>query len=78
MATGHSLLWRPPGRRDQERKRFGAIMLKVEARRLKLGMSKTELVAELGTTRDAFRAWLTGRTVGRKGTVAKLRAFLSQ
>ena len=53
-------------------------MLKVEARRLKLGMSKTELVAELGTTRDAFRAWLTGRTVGRKGTVAKLRAFLSQ
>jgi transcriptional regulator with XRE-family HTH domain len=78
MAKGHSYLWRKPGRRDEERKRFAALMRRVEARRLKLGLSKSELAAELGTTTDALRAWLTGRTVGRKETVAKLRAFLQK
>jgi hypothetical protein len=39
-------------------------MKRVEARRIKLGMSKTELAAELRTTTDALRAWTTGRTVG--------------
>jgi DNA-binding transcriptional regulator YiaG len=76
MATGHSLLWRAPGRRDQERKRFAALMRRVEARRRKLGLSKAELAAELGTTKDALRAWMTGRTIGRKETVAKIKTFL--
>ena len=35
-------------------------MRRVEARRLKLGLSKSELAAELGTTTDALRAWMTG------------------
>jgi ribosome-binding protein aMBF1 (putative translation factor) len=74
----HSLLWRQPGRRDAERKRFAAIMRRVEARRLKLGMSKTKLAAELETTTDALRAWLTGRTVGRKETIAKINDFLKR
>jgi DNA-binding transcriptional regulator YiaG len=66
-----------PGRRDQERNWFAALMRKVEALRLRLGMSKIELAAELGTTDDAVRAWMTGRTVGRAETVEKLSAFLS-
>lgn len=41
-------------------------------------MSKTELAAELGTTNDALGAWLTGRTVGRAETIAKLKVFLSR
>jgi hypothetical protein len=41
-------------------------------------MSKTELAAELDTTTDALRAWTTGRTVGRKETVAKIKAFLDR
>jgi DNA-binding transcriptional regulator YiaG len=52
-------------------------MRKVEARRLKLGLSKKELAAELGTTSDAVRNWLTGRTVGRKETVAKVKAHVA-
>ena len=71
------MMWRAPGRRDQEPKRFSVLMRKVEARRRKLGLSKAELAAELGTTDDAVRAWLTGRTVGRKETVAKLKDFLN-
>jgi hypothetical protein len=31
----HSMLWRQPGRRDSERKRFAALMAKVEATRLR-------------------------------------------
>jgi len=46
--------------------------------RLQLRMSKTELAAELGTTNDALGAWLTGRTVGRAETIAKLKVFLSR
>jgi len=37
-------------------RRFSALMRKVEARRLKCGLSKVELAAELGTTDDAVRA----------------------
>ncbi|HXM02162.1 MAG TPA: hypothetical protein VN939_06140 [Chthoniobacterales bacterium] len=40
------------------------------------GMTKTKLAAELETTTDALRAWMTGRTVGRKERVAKLKMFL--
>jgi transcriptional regulator with XRE-family HTH domain len=53
-------------------------MKKVEALRVKRGMSRAELAAQLGTTNDALRAWMTGRTVWRKETVAKLRAFLER
>ena len=65
-----------PGRRDQERKRFAALMRKVEAIRLRCGMSKTDLAAGLETTTDALRAWMTGRTIGRKETVARIQELL--
>jgi ribosome-binding protein aMBF1 (putative translation factor) len=76
MVDSHSFFQRLPGRRDQERKRFGELMRRVEVRRRKLGLSKKELAAELRTTDDAVRAWMTGQTIGRKETVAKIRAFL--
>jgi ribosome-binding protein aMBF1 (putative translation factor) len=76
MAKGHSYLWRKPGRRDQERKQFAALMRKVEAVRIRYGMTKTELAAELGANVDGVRAWMTGRTIGRRETVEKLEAFL--
>jgi hypothetical protein len=43
MAKGHTYFWRKPGRRDEERKKFSALMRKVEAVRLRYGISKTEL-----------------------------------
>jgi len=59
---------------DEERKRFAALMRKVEAMRLRYGMTKTELGANI----EGVRAWMTGRTVGRKESVAKIQAFLKQ
>ena len=78
MAKGHTYFWRKPGRRDEERKRFSALMRKVEAIRLRYGMSKSELAEELETTTDALRARMTGRTVGRKETIAKIGDFLKR
>ena len=69
MVKGHTYLWRKPGRRDEERKKFAALMRKVEAVRLRDGMTKTELAAELGANVGGVRAWMTGGTVGRKETV---------
>lgn len=70
------MLWRAPGRRDQERKRFAALMRKVEAIRVREGWTKRTLAAEIGTNEDALRNWMTGRALGRAETVAKLNAFL--
>ena len=78
MAKGHTYFWRKPGRRDEERKKFSALMRKVEAIRLRDGVTKTVLAAELGTTLDSVCAWSTGRTVGRKETVAKIEDFLKR
>ena len=68
--------WRAPGRRDEERRKFQRLMRKLEATRLRLGMNKAELAAALGANVDGVRAWMTGRTVGRKETVARINAFL--
>jgi ribosome-binding protein aMBF1 (putative translation factor) len=76
MAKGHTYFWRKPGRRDEERKKFSALMRKVEAVRLRYGISKTELAAELETTTGALRNWMTGRAIGRRETVAKINDFL--
>ena len=78
MAKGHSYLWRRPGRRDEERKQFAALMRKVEAVRIRYGMTRTELAAELGANVHGVRAWMTGRTVGRKETIDKIKAFLTK
>jgi DNA-binding transcriptional regulator YiaG len=53
-------------------------MKKVEAIRVRHGMSKTELAAALGANVDGVRNWMTGRTVGRKETVAKINDFLTR
>jgi ribosome-binding protein aMBF1 (putative translation factor) len=50
----------------------------VEACRLQLGMDKKELAAELRTSDDAVRACMSGRTVGRAETVAKIKGFLKK
>lgn len=76
MAKGHTYFWRRPGRRDEERKQFAALMRKVEAVRISCGMTKTELAAELGANVDGVRAWMTGRTIGRRETVERIKAFL--
>jgi DNA-binding transcriptional regulator YiaG len=78
MPKGHTYLWRKPGRRDAERKKFAALMRKVEAVRLRCGMTKRELAAELGANVDGVRAWMTGRTIGRKETVVKINDFLKR
>ena len=69
MAKGHTYFWRKPGRRDEERKKFAALMRKVEAVRVREGMTKTERAAELGANVDGVRPWATSRTIGRKETV---------
>jgi transcriptional regulator with XRE-family HTH domain len=76
MAKGHSYLWRKPGRRDGERRKFTALMRKVEAIRLRRGMTKKAVAAEIGTTKEALRSWLSGRSIGRKESVAKIQQFI--
>jgi predicted SprT family Zn-dependent metalloprotease len=56
MANAHSLLWRKPGRRNAERRKFRRLMQEVEAIRFRNGMTMTELAAELKTATDALRA----------------------
>jgi len=75
MAKGHTYFWRRPGRREEERKRFADLMRKVEAVRIRHGMTKAQLAAELGANVDGVRAWITGRTVGRRETVAYARGI---
>jgi len=38
VAKGHTYFWPKPGRRDEERKKFSALMRKVEATRLRYGI----------------------------------------
>jgi ribosome-binding protein aMBF1 (putative translation factor) len=51
-------------------------MRKVEAVRVREGMTKVELAAKLGANVDGVRAWMAGRTIGRQETIEKLEAFL--
>jgi hypothetical protein len=76
MAKGHTYFWRKPGKRDEERGKFAALMRQVEAIRLRDGMSKTALASELETTTGALRNWMTGRAIGRKETIARLQEFI--
>jgi hypothetical protein len=78
MAKGHTYFWRKPGRRDGERKKFAALMRKVEVVRSRYGVSKSALATELETTTDSLRAWMTGRTVGRKESIDKIQAFIDR
>jgi DNA-binding transcriptional regulator YiaG len=49
-------------------------MRKVEAIRLRYGISKSALAAELETTTDSLCAWMSGR----KETVDKINDFLKR
>jgi DNA-binding transcriptional regulator YiaG len=51
-------------------------MKQVEAVRVREGMTRAKLAAELETTLGALRNWMSGRTIGRRETVAKLKTFL--
>jgi ribosome-binding protein aMBF1 (putative translation factor) len=51
-------------------------MRNVEAIRIREGLTRRALAAEIGTTEDALRNCMTGRALGRKETVEKLEAFL--
>lgn len=63
MAKGHLYLWRKPGRRDEERKRFAALMRRVEKIRVREGLPKRALAAEIG-----LHSWISGRSIGRAET----------
>jgi DNA-binding transcriptional regulator YiaG len=60
MANRHSLMWRAPGRRDEARKEFARLMARVEKVRVREGWTKQALAAELDTSEDALRNWMTG------------------
>ena len=76
VAKAHSYLWRKPATKNG--RALPALMRKVEAIRLPDGMTRTDLAAELGANVDGVRAWMTGRTVGRKETIAKIEAFIKR
>jgi ribosome-binding protein aMBF1 (putative translation factor) len=76
MAKGHTYFWRRPGRRDEERKQFAVLMRKVEGIRVREGLSKSALAAEIGTNENALRNWMTGRALGRRETIPKLELFV--
>ena len=46
MANRNSLMWRAPGRRSAEREKFRRLIKKVEAVRVREGMTKTKLSAD--------------------------------
>jgi hypothetical protein len=41
-------------------------MRKVEAVRLRHGMTKKAVATEIGTAKDVLRSWLSGESIGRK------------
>jgi ribosome-binding protein aMBF1 (putative translation factor) len=55
-----SKYWRRPGRRDQERKAFSRLMDRVEKIRLRDGLTKNAVAAEIGTSKVVLCSWVTG------------------
>jgi DNA-binding transcriptional regulator YiaG len=53
-------------------------MRKVEAVRIRYGMTKSEFATELSANVDGVRAWMTRRSVGRKESVDKIKTFLTR
>jgi hypothetical protein len=73
-----SRYWRRPGRRDEERRKFMALMRRVEAIRLRHRMTKKAVAAGIGTAKDVLRSWLSGEAIGRAESVAKIKDFLER
>jgi ribosome-binding protein aMBF1 (putative translation factor) len=59
-------------------RKFAALMRKVEVTRLRQGMTKKAVAAEIGTAKDVLRSWLAGEAIGRKESVAKIKDFLKR
>ena len=78
MANRHSFMWRKPGRRTPEREKFRRLMEEVEAIRLRDGMTKKAVAAEIGTTKEVLRSWLAGQSIGRAESVAKIQQFIKR
>ena len=53
-------------------------MRKVEKVRVREGLTKRALAAEIGASEDGLHAWMSGRSIGRAETVAKINAFLER
>jgi hypothetical protein len=53
-------------------------MRKVEQTRLRHGMTKKAVAAEIGTAKDVLRSWLAAESIGRKESVAKIKDFLER
>jgi transcriptional regulator with XRE-family HTH domain len=49
----------------------------LECYRLREGITKRELARRLNTSEDAIHYWLSGRTIGRKATVERIKEFLT-
>jgi DNA-binding transcriptional regulator YiaG len=69
-------MWRRPGRRNKEREAFARLMREVERVRLRDGLSKAAVARELGTSKDVLYDWVSGKTIGRKESVERLREFV--
>jgi DNA-binding transcriptional regulator YiaG len=54
------------------------LMRKVEAIRLRHGITKKAVAAEIGTTKEVLRSWLADQSIGRKESVAKIKDFLKR
>jgi ribosome-binding protein aMBF1 (putative translation factor) len=78
MAKGHSYLRRKPGRRDEERRRFAELMRRVEKIRVREGLTKRALAAEIGASEDGLHSWISGHSIGRQETVTKIKDFLKR
>jgi hypothetical protein len=70
-----SRYWRRPGRRDEERRKFTALMRKVEVVPLRHGMTKKAVAAQIGTAKDVLRSWLAGEAIGRKESIERIKTF---
>jgi len=46
-------------------------MCKVEAVRLRHGMTKKAVAVEIGTARDVLRSWLAAEAIGRRESILK-------
>jgi DNA-binding XRE family transcriptional regulator len=53
-------------------------MRKVEKIRLREGLTKRALAAEIGASEDGLHSWISGRSIGRQETVAKIKDFLKK
>ena len=78
MPTGNSLYQRKPGRLEGEKKKFHALVGKLEKPASEHGYTKKQIATELGVSVTAVYQWSTGYTLtARRETIERLEQFLS-